>query len=306
MPMIEGSNAVHCTHKGKGEAILFIHGMPTNRMLWTGVIEQLSTQYRCFAVDLPGMGETPFMPYTADYLDRVAERVEQIRVQHNVSKWHVVGHDAGSAIAVQYADRYPKHVACLALLSPAIFPDLKPFFLLNPLRKPVIGELLAPLLHLVFWKIAMRRAIACESNRAQFQAFYKPFSGFRGSWQLMRLVRWGKPEAMLGEIPARLTTLPMPTLLFHGVRDVLPAVFAERAVSLIPDASMVTLDAGHFIPLDRPSEVASSLHNFFREKGTTVELQPRAAKASKRVARPRSPAPKRISIEVHSSLAGVP
>jgi pimeloyl-ACP methyl ester carboxylesterase len=162
--LIERGNVVHCTHQGNGDAIVFIHGMPTNSKLWDGIIRELSSQHRCFAVDLPGMGKTPFIPYGPGYLDRLAKQIESLRVQHGVTKWHVVGHDAGAAIAVQYASRFSRSVACLALLSPAIFPELKPFYLLNALRKPVIGEMLAPLLNFLFWQVAMHRAIAVISN----------------------------------------------------------------------------------------------------------------------------------------------
>ena len=268
--MREGGNAVHCTHQGKGEPILFIHGMPTNRRLWDGVIQQLSSDHRCFAVDLPGMGETPFVPYTPDYLDRVAEQIELLRIQHGVKKWHVVGHDAGAAVAVQYAGRFSRHVECLALLSPAIFPDLKPFYLLNALRKPLLGEALAPIVHFAFWQIVMRRAIKGASKSTLRRAFYEPFSGLTGAWQLMRLVRWGKPEEMLGQIPASLAALPVPTLLIHGLGDVLPKAFAERAASLIPNASLITVDAGHFIPLDKPNEVVTCLQVFFRKNGARM------------------------------------
>ena len=262
--MNERRDAVHCICKGEGHAILFIHGMPTNGMLWQGVIQQLSRQYRCFAVDLPGMGETPFTPYGFDYLERMASQIEKIRIQNGVRNWHVVGHDAGSAIAVQYAGLYPQNVACLALLSPAIFPELKVYFLLNPLCKPLLGEMLAPLVHWLFWKVAMRRAIGKSSNKV-LCAFYRPFSGLTGIWRFMRLVRWGKPEEMLGGMPATLAGLPMPTLLIHGRHDVLPASFAQRAAMLIARASLITFDTGHFIPLDRPSEVAACLRNFFEE-----------------------------------------
>ena len=271
---------MHCTHQGKGDAILFIHGMPTNRMLWGGTIRHLSSHHRCFAVDLPGMGESPFIPYSAGYLDRLAREMETLRIQHGVKKWHVVGHDAGSAVAVHYADRFSRHVGCLALMSPAIFPELKPFYLLNALRKPLVGEMLAPFLHLVFWQIAMQRAIPGESSRTLRRAFRKPFSGLAGAWQLMRLVRWGKPEEMLGEIPAKLPRLRMPTLLLHGTRDVLPAAFAERAASLIPNSSVVTLDAGHFIPLDRPNEVAACLLGFFQEN-RAVMATPKFARTTR-------------------------
>jgi pimeloyl-ACP methyl ester carboxylesterase len=259
---------MYCTHRGKGEAILFIHGMPTNCMLWDGIIRRLTAHYHCFAVDLPGMGKTPFLPYSANYLDRMADEMESLRILHGVKKWHVVGHDAGSAIAVHYARRFSAQVECLALLSPAIFPDLKPFFLLNHLRRPIMGEVLAPLLHLVFWKVAMRRALEGKAKQTQLKAFYQPFSGPSGAWQLMRLVRWGKPEEMLKDIPTELSELQMPTLLFHSSRDVLPAAFANRAASLIRHSRLVTLDSGHFLPLDRPKDVARLLQRFFFENKT--------------------------------------
>ena len=272
---------MHCTRQGKGDAILFIHGMPTNGMLWDGVIQQLSGHHQCFAIDLPGMGETPFLPYTHDYFDKLVKQIESLRVQHDVKRWHVVGHDAGSAVAVHYANRFSSEVACLALLSPAIFPDLKPFYLLNALRQPVVGEILAPLVHFVFWRIAMRRATGGPSKSAHLRAFLKPFSGPSGAWRLMRLVRWGKPEDLLGHFPTTLPTLPMPTLLIHGTRDVLPAAFAERAATLIPDSSLLTLDSGHFIPLDRPNEVAASLRSFFQENRTTMAPPIRVPKLGK-------------------------
>lgn len=268
---------MHCTQQGKGDAILFLHGMPTSSMLWSGVIERLSKHHRCFAVDLPGMGETPFTPYSPDYLGRLAKQIESLRIEHGVKKWHVVGHDAGSAIAVQYAGNYAQNVACLALLSPAIFPELKPYFLLSPLRKPLLGEALAPVMNFVFWQIAMRRALVAQSNNNLRHAFSRPFSGPAGAWKLMRVVRWGNPEDVLGGMPATLAGLSMPTLLVHGQRDVLPASFAERAAALIPNASLVTLDTGHFIPIERPNDVATCLRSFFQENRVVMAV-PKAAR----------------------------
>jgi pimeloyl-ACP methyl ester carboxylesterase len=296
---------VHCAHQGKGEAILFIHGMPTNRMLWNGVIQRLSSHYKCFAVDLPGMGETPFTPYSRDYLVYLAEQIELLRLEHRVKKWHIVGHDAGSAIAVQYAAHFSSRVTCLALLSPAIFPDLKPFFLLNALRQPLVGEVLAPLVHFAFWQIAMRRAIAGAANSSLLRAFHEPFSGPAGAWKLMRLVRWGKPADMLGEIPARLSALPMPTLLVHGMRDVLPEAFAQRAASLIPKSRLVTLDTGHFIPLDKPEEVATGLHAFFRDNGASMNTSRNARRPQRGSSHARPVVTESLTLESPQSIAHV-
>jgi pimeloyl-ACP methyl ester carboxylesterase len=211
------------------------------------------------------MGETPSQPYEADFLRHLAEQIDQIRIENNIDKWHIVGHDAGSVVAVHYAHYFPNHVGCLALLSPALFPELKPFFLLETLRKPILGELLAPLIGQVFWKVAMRRALGSSEQANQIvEDFHKPFSGFGGSWEFMRVLRWGKPAAVLAEVPRFLPSLLMPTLVFHGLHDpAIPEAFARRASELIPNASMVTLESGHFIPLNQPEPVASRLAGFF-------------------------------------------
>lgn len=119
------------------------------------------------------------------------------------------------------------------------------------------------------------------------------------------LLRWGSPEDMLGEIPAMLPTLPMPTLLFHGERDVLPAAFAEHAASLIPNASVVKLDAGHFIPLDRPTGIADCLRSFFAENCAKLALPLKARKLGRRSARPRNVIAELPGLNEQCSLATI-
>jgi pimeloyl-ACP methyl ester carboxylesterase len=259
---------MRCNVRGKGEAVLLIHGMPTNGRLWDGVVRKLSRHYRCFIIDLPGMGGTPFLPYTASYFAQVAEQIEQVRTRYGIKRWHVVGHDGGCAIAVQYAHLFPRRVDCMALLSPAILPDLKPFFLLELLRQPVIGELAAPLVHALFWQIAMRRAMPDPRNASQRRSFYQTFSGASGPWKLMKLVRWGRPGTVLQDFPSILRKLDCPTLLIHGSRDVLPESFAARAAELIANSHLLEMDSGHFIPIDRAIEVAQNLMAYFRSQGS--------------------------------------
>ncbi len=126
--------------RGTGYPVLFIHGMPTSSQLWNGIIERLRGQFTCLAVDLPGLGRSPSIPYCAKHLELLAEKMEEIRIQQGFEKWHVVGHDAGSAVAIHYAHRFPERVDHLVLLSPAVFPELKPFPIFRLLRVPVLGE----------------------------------------------------------------------------------------------------------------------------------------------------------------------
>lgn len=258
---------MRCNVRGKGEAVLLIHGMPTNGRLWDGVVRELASHFRCFVIDLPGMGGTSFLPYTSSYFAQVAEQIEQIRIRNRVQRWHVVGHDGGCAIAVKYAHLFPKRVGCMAMLSPAIFPDLEPFFLLDLLRKPIIGECAAPFVHALFWQVAMRRAIPDLQNVAQRTSFQQTFSGLSGPWKLMRLVRWGQPTTVFQDFPSILRKLDCPTLVIHGTRDILPNSFARRAAELIANSQLIEIDSGHFIPIEGAGEVSQNLLAYFRSLG---------------------------------------
>ncbi|HTC40912.1 MAG TPA: alpha/beta fold hydrolase, partial [Candidatus Acidoferrales bacterium] len=68
--------------RGAGYPVLFIHGMPTSGQLWTRIIEKLRGQFTCFAVDLPGLGRSPQIPYGPKQLEALADRIEQLRVEH--------------------------------------------------------------------------------------------------------------------------------------------------------------------------------------------------------------------------------
>jgi pimeloyl-ACP methyl ester carboxylesterase len=256
---------MHLICRGSGSPVLFIHGIPTSNLLWSGVIEQMCGRFTCFAVDLPGLGRTPSEPHDTDYLARVSERIEAIRIKNNIAQWHVVGHDGGSAVAAQYAHSFPRSVSCLALLSPALFPDLKPYYLLELLRVPIMGECLAPFIHRLFWNVVMQRAGRNEEGaQSTLPPFREPFSGFWGAWRFMQALRWGRPCDVLAHLPGILPQLGAPTLILHGARD--PAIlrsFARRARNLIPNSELVYVDCGHFIPLNRPSFVANQLAEFF-------------------------------------------
>lgn len=260
---------MHHVCAGSGDPVLFLHGMPTSCHLWDRVIERVCGHFTCIAVDLPGFGRTPRLPGRFRELDVLATSVEALRIERGIERWHLVGHDAGCAIAVEYAHRYPNRVGCLALLTPSIFPDLKPFSLFEILRKPVVGEVMAPAINLLFWKLVMRLALEEDANTNHdrddiVHDFHAPFQGLAGAWRLMSLLRWGDPAEVLASMSGHLTELLAPTLIFHGKRDAaVPPTFATRAASLIPESEVIFLDCGHFLPLNEPGTIARELLRFF-------------------------------------------
>jgi pimeloyl-ACP methyl ester carboxylesterase len=167
---------------------------------------------------------------------------------------------------VHYAFRFQECVDHLALLSPAVFPELKPFHLFRILRTPILGELFAPVVSAIFWKIAMRCALEEQQTELRNVArdFYAPFSGPWGARRLMSVLRWGNPAEALAAVPEMLPQLLVPTLIFQGARDTaVPEGFALRASALIPQPRCITVDSGHFILLNKPEVVAAELQRFF-------------------------------------------
>lgn len=271
------SARMHRLCVGSGDPVLFLHGLPTSCHLWDRVIERIRGQFTCIAVDLPGLGCTPPQPGGFRRLDALAASIEALRVERGIARWHIVGHDAGCAIAVEYAHHYPQRVGRLALLTPSIFPDLRPFPLFEILRKPIVGEVMAPAVNLLFWKLVMRRALETGTNGKRdgddvVRDFHAPFRGLAGAWRLMSLLRWGNPEDVLGSMPERLSELLAPTLIFHGKRDpAVPPAFAARAAGLIPQSEVILLDAGHFLPVSESAVIARELVRFFN---TSSQVEP--------------------------------
>src|SRR5580692_729643 len=108
----------------------------------------------------------------------------------------------------------------MALLSPCLLPELKPFYLFEILRTPVIGEMMAPVINLLFWKVAMRLVAGGNRDLNEIvRDFEAPFGGLRGSWRLMSLLRRGNPADVLASIPALLAEIAAPTLIFQGSKD---------------------------------------------------------------------------------------
>lgn len=72
------------------------------------------------------------------------------------------------------------------------------------------------------------------------------------------------------DVESRLSSIPVPTLVLHGNRDVItPLASSERLVELIPNAKLIVADgAGHVPTITRPQWVAEQIQNFF---GKTVK-----------------------------------
>lgn len=249
--------------RGQGPPVVFLHGIPTARRLWDFVIDELEKQFTCIAVDVPGLGHSPPQPGPPN-LERLAEAVDHLRADLGFPGWHLVGHDAGSTIAVHYAASYPDRVRRLALTSAPLFPDFERIWPFRLLQKPLVGELLVPFVVSVLWDAGLlSRGLERPEAKEIVDSFRHPFRGLRGYGRFLWLLRWGKPDVVLARSASLLPEVNAPCLLIQGRKDrIIPTSFAHRAVKILPDARYEMLDAGHYLPLSVPEALIQRIGPF--------------------------------------------
>ncbi|MGQ0641244.1 MAG: alpha/beta fold hydrolase [Gemmatimonadaceae bacterium] len=99
--------------RGSDPPVLFLHGFPHNRSLWTPQLAGLAPHGRCISIDLRGCGEsTVSPPYSIDqYADDIAAFMDKLQIERAV----ICGLSMGGYIAFAMWRRHPQRVHALIL-----------------------------------------------------------------------------------------------------------------------------------------------------------------------------------------------
>jgi haloalkane dehalogenase len=101
--------------EGRGEAVLFLHGLPLNSFQWRDAIAILSRERRCLAPDFLGLGHTEVAAGAGcGPLEQVAMLVEFLDAK-GVRSIDLIASDSGGAVAQHLVTRHPASVRTLLL-----------------------------------------------------------------------------------------------------------------------------------------------------------------------------------------------
>jgi haloalkane dehalogenase len=101
--------------RGKGPAVLFLHGFPLSSFQWRGAIDRLSLQRRCLAPDFMGLGYTEVAAGQGVTPSAQADMLATFLDRLSVSDVDLIANDSGGAVAQLFVTRYPKRVRSLLL-----------------------------------------------------------------------------------------------------------------------------------------------------------------------------------------------
>lgn len=105
--LIIDDELVHYEVLGRGRPLIFVHGWLGSWRYWIPTMQVASAEYRAYAVDLWGFGDTAKVAarYT---LDAQAELLARFMNQLGILKAAFVGHGLGGAVVLRFARKYPE------------------------------------------------------------------------------------------------------------------------------------------------------------------------------------------------------
>lgn len=272
---IRSGRRVHVLEAGEGLSVLHLHGTNTSSLSHLPLLER-AEGVRSIAVDRPGFGlSEPAQVPRERFRDAAVEFVDEVLDELGLDTSALAGGSMGATWALWYALERPERVRRLALLGSApLLPGTRAPLPLRVMATPVIGDVLARvvkpnakmavrLLSSIGEKdtivsypdliesvvAAARDPIASAANLAELRAIISAL-GFRAPMRVS---------------PEDLRRLTVPTLLVWGDHDPVGAVeVAQATASLIPDAQLELLPAGHVPWLGNPDRVSELLSAFVR------------------------------------------
>jgi pimeloyl-ACP methyl ester carboxylesterase len=254
---------------GAGPTALFVHGIATNAYLWRHVMDALSGQRRCIAIDLPMHGQSPVTAEQDLSLAALAAGLDDFCEVLGLTGIDLVANDTGGAIAQIFAGRHPQRLATLTLTNCDTVDNLPPEAF-KPMVELAAAGNLAPSAVAMFANLEAAAQISFASgyehldriDRDVIRSYLEPcFGTIERARQFERLL----VSLDVGDLQAvmpQLRALTVPTLVVWGTDDAFFEVsWAYWLRDTIPGTTrVVTVDGARlFFPEERPMDLVPHL-----------------------------------------------
>ncbi len=244
---------------GEGETVLLLHGFLGNADLMEAPATGLSSGFRAIRLDRRLCGRSLGPPGPVSLADEVADLAALVD-WFGTGKTHLVAHDEGAEVALEFALSHPDRTLSVALLAPSLEgfdPWLSEFTTPSRLlpavqADPRNGALEKWLASPVFEAAREREGL----HERLSEIFRRSPSG---------VDRYIRPPATGPSQTARLPQVKARTLVLVGKRD-LPArvLTAETIAARVPGAELTVLPGlSRFLHIEEPRLVMRRLTDFF-------------------------------------------
>jgi 3-oxoadipate enol-lactonase len=235
---------------GKGDTVLFLHGIGGNRHSWDAQVEFFSRHFRAAAWDARGYGDSEdyegpldFSAFTGDVL-RVLDHLQ-------AQKIHLVGLSMGGRIARNFALAHPERLKSLVLANTS-----PGFGALSPAQVSAFLE--------------QRRKLDPVAQAKRLLGPASPFAAFERLVSALGAVHVDSylktlEASVVQDLAAPVEQIRVPTLVIGGKFDPLYSMDIARGLAeRIPGAKLVEIACGHVSNLEDPERFNAVVLEFLQ------------------------------------------
>jgi pimeloyl-ACP methyl ester carboxylesterase len=267
--LVTDPGIIHYETYGRGRPVLLLHGWLGSWALWRDTIEVLGRDFRTYALDFFGFGDSgvvsnldhtsPRLPPQSFTVQHYVEMVQQFMERLGIKKAPLIGHSMGGTVSLSMAIQYPEKVVKVCVIGSPINGNS-----LNLLLK-LSGN---PTVASVFWLFGGRGLMLflrgysyfmAKDGRAMANMITKDVSKISvdSFFQSIGTLRQTDLRPTLGQIQ-------MSTLGMYGKRDIIVRPSEHKTLKAGVEHAQIEWfpDAGHFIMLDSPERFVTTLREW--------------------------------------------
>ncbi len=140
LPTRRGRTHIIASGPTSAPALVLLHGAGSNSVFWLGDIEEYSSRFRVFALDIPGepgKSEPIRSSYeTLAYAEWLYDVIHGLKLK----KTSIIGLSQGGWTALRFSAAFPDLIDKLVLMSPAGIVPTKPSFLFKAVFYSMLGR----------------------------------------------------------------------------------------------------------------------------------------------------------------------
>lgn len=269
-------------------ALIFLHGFPESHRTWRHQIAEFARDHYVIAPDQRGFARSSKPEGVEQYSpDKLVADMIALADHLRVGDFTLIGHDWGGAIAWMGALQNPERVARLIIMNaphPLIFQrsmfdgsgQREASQYIRAFRNPGFDGFVQSVGIPGFFD----KTFAAHTNPALLAPERDTYiAQWSEPGAMTAMLNWYRASSIIvpetGEdavgpvwLDGPFPPVTQPTLVIWGRNDqALLAVQLEGLDALVPDLTVVKVDAGHFVPWENPQAVNAAMREWLTERG---------------------------------------
>ena len=277
------AGTIEYRERGRGPAIVFVHGVGVNGDLWRKVVPGLADEHRCIAPDLPlGAHSHPLREGTDLSLAGLARIVADLLEALELEDVAIVANDTGGAVSQWLVGHHPERIARLVLTSCDAFEKFPP----TPQRYLELTARVPALMWLVAWSVRFKPVqrlptaygwvTSAPVDPAIMRSYTDPVREIPGVRRDLAELLKAVDTAYTFEAAESLRSFDRPALVLWADGDkIFPREHGRRLAELLPQGRFELIrDSRTFIPEEQPEELAARVREFLGERAVSDAMRP--------------------------------